>query len=109
MVVFWIGIAVIAAATICSMFPLWRSATLSPDSIERRVYWMGSTLGVLMLFLSQLPDWRSACILTVAIGLGLVAIAFNWTNHIKIGGRIYAAFNNSRKPDRPPALRSDDN
>ncbi|MCV7230240.1 hypothetical protein [Mycolicibacterium komossense] len=95
-------------ATAGSMFPLWRSATLSPDSIERRVYWTGSAIGVALLFASQLPDWESATILAVAIGVSLVVVALKWTNHVKLGGRIYSVFSNNRGPERPPALRSDD-
>ncbi|CAN5859671.1 hypothetical protein BH09ACT7_BH09ACT7_19710 [soil metagenome] len=108
MVWFWIGLAIIAFGMVGSMFPLWKSATLSPDSIRRRVYWTGCVVGVPLLFVGQLPDWRSATFLAVGICLGVVVIAFNWTSHIKIGGRIYAAFTSSRAPDRPPALRADD-
>lgn len=107
MVLAGIGIAFIGAGALGGTFPLWKSATLSPDAIRRRVYWTGAILGVLFLFVSQLPDLKSATLLSTGVGLGLVFIAFNWTSHIKVGGRIFAAFNSSRKPDRPPALRSD--
>lgn len=107
-VICWIALSIIGLATIGSMFPLWRSATLSPDSIERRVYWTGCVVGVALLFVSQLPDWRSASFLAVATGLGLVVIALKWTNHVKVGGRVYASSISNRRPDRPPALRTDD-
>ena len=86
------------------MFPLWKSANLSPDAIERRVYWTGSSIGAALLFVSRFPDWRQGLFVSVAAAVALLAIAFNWTNHIKINGRIYSAFNNNRRPDRPPAL-----
>ena len=107
-VFFWIAISLIGLATVGGMFPLWKSATLSPDSIERRVYWTGCAIGVALLFTSQLPDWKSATILAVAMGLGLVIVALKWTNHVKVGGRIYSVFSSNRRPDRPPALRDDD-
>jgi hypothetical protein len=107
-VVFWSGITIIALATVGSMFALWKSATLSPDSIERRVYWTGCAIGAALLFASQLPDWKSATILAVAMGLGVVVVALKWTNHMKLGGRIYSVFSSNRRSDRPPALRDDD-
>jgi hypothetical protein len=57
-IVFWTGFSIIAFGAIGGMFPLWKSATLSPDSIQRRVYWAGCGAGVLVLFLAQLPDLR---------------------------------------------------
>ncbi|WP_141564385.1 hypothetical protein [Mycolicibacterium palauense] len=107
-VLFWLGISAIGLATLSGWFPLWKSATLSPDTVQRITYWTGCGLGLVLLFLSQAPDWRSGAFLSVAFGLGLVGVAFNWTNHIKIRGRIFAAFANLREPDRPPALNQSD-
>lgn len=42
-VFFWAGIALMGLGTLAGSFPLWKSATLSPDSIQRRVYWVGSS------------------------------------------------------------------
>ncbi|WP_445167171.1 hypothetical protein ACTXG7_25685 [Mycolicibacterium sp. Dal123E01] len=98
------GLAAIIAGGILSMFPLWKSATLSPDSIERRVYWTGCAVGTPLLFLSQLPAWPQGLFFAIGTAVALLAIAFQWTNHIKINGRIYSVFNNNRRPDRPPAL-----
>ncbi|MCX2934959.1 hypothetical protein ORI20_32375 [Mycobacterium sp. CVI_P3] len=100
----YIGLAAIIAGGILGMFPLWKSATLSPDSIERRVYWTGCAIGSVLLFFSQFPDWRQGLFFSIGAAVALLAIAFQWTNHIKINGRIYSAFNNNRRPDRPPAL-----
>ena len=83
------------------MFPLWKSATLSPDSIECRVDWTGCAIGTPLLFLSQFPDWPRGLFFAGGAAVALLAIAFQWTNHIKINGRIYSAFNNNRRPDRP--------
>ncbi len=102
------GLAAIIAGGILSMFPLWKSATLSPDSIERRVYWTGCAIGTPLLFLSQFPDWPRGLFFACGAAVALLAIAFQWTNHIKINGRIYSAFNNNRRPDRPPALADED-
>jgi len=104
----YLGLAAIVAGGILSMFPLWKSATLSPDSIERRVYWAGCAIGAPLMFFSQFPNWPRGLFLSVGTAVALLAIAFNWTNHIKISGRVYSAFNNNRRPDRPPALAPDD-
>jgi hypothetical protein len=107
-VLFWVGFAIIGLGAIGSTFPLWKSSALSPDSIERRVYWTGCGVGVPILFVSQLSDWKSALFMAVAFALALVSIAFLRTNHIKLGGQIYAAFSFLRRPDRPPVLRPND-
>ncbi|MBI3214493.1 MAG: hypothetical protein HYZ38_11770 [Mycobacterium sp.] len=90
------------------MFPLWKSATLSPDSIERRVWWTGCALCIALLFVSQLPYWQGGLFLATMSALAMGASAFFRTNRIKINGRIYAAFHLQRRPDRPPALRRSD-
>lgn len=46
--------------------------------------------------------------MAVVVGLWLLIIAFLRSNHIKIGGKTYAAFAFLRRPDRPPALQPDD-
>lgn len=101
------GLGALAAGILLSMFPLWKSATLSPDAIERRVYWAGCAIGVPLLFLSRLPDWGSSFFVSIATAIGMVSIALFWTNFVKINGRIYSAFHLNRRPDRPPAIRTD--
>ncbi|WP_197382896.1 hypothetical protein [Mycolicibacterium mengxianglii] len=104
---FWAGVAMIVLATLGGWFPVWKSAELSPDSIKRRVYWVASAVASVMFFLSQLPDWRSGLFLGVGSAIALVVIAFNWTGHVKIRGRVFGAFLNP-PPDRPPVLRRDE-
>lgn len=103
----WIALVALAAGTVLSMFPLWKSATLSPDSIRRRVWWTGCAVATVSLFCSQLPYWQGGLFAAVMTGLALVAVAGFWTNFIKINGRVYGAFSQDR-PDRPPALASAD-
>ncbi len=93
----------IGVGTIFSTFPLWKSATLSPDSIERRVWWTGCAAAVVLLFFSQLPDWKSGLFVSIMTAVALFFVAGLWTNFIKINGRVYGAFSHGR-PDRPPAL-----
>ncbi|MET0900704.1 MAG: hypothetical protein ABWY45_22550 [Mycobacterium sp.] len=88
--------------------PLWKSATLSPDSVERLVYWSCSAVVVVLGSVSQLPYWQGAFFVGGCSAIALAGIAFYWTNHVKIGGRVYAAFEHNRRPDRPPALSSED-
>ena len=88
-------------------FPLWKSARLSPDSIQRRVYWTCSTLAALFCFLAELPDLQAGLFIGTGVGLTLVAIALYWTNHVKVRGRVYSALPSNRRPDRPPALSKD--
>lgn len=94
-------IAALGAAAVLSSFPLWRSATLSPDSIERRTWWTCCVVAVVSLFLSQWPRWGGGLFASIMLALALVAVAGRWTTFIKINGRIYSA---SVRPDRPPAL-----
>ena len=99
---------VLLAGTIGSLFPLWKSATLSPDSIERRTYWTGTGVGLTLLFAAFAPNWKLAFLVVGALGFMIVFIAFFKSNHIKINGRIFAADAHNRKPDRPPALAKTD-
>lgn len=95
------ALAALAAAAVFSSFPLWKSATLSPDSIERRAWWTCCAVATVLVLLSQLPAWGRGLALSVVTAVVLVIIAGRWTTFIKINGRIYSA---SIRPDRPPAL-----
>lgn len=101
----YLTLAALGAAAIFSSFPLWKSARLSPDSIERRVWWTCCAVATVSVFLSQWPQWGRALFGSIMVALALVAVAGRWTTFIKIKGRIYAA---SARPDRPPALASED-
>jgi hypothetical protein len=107
-ILFFSGLVILGLGVLGSMLPLWKSGTLSPASIERRVYWTGCGVGSALLFVSQLPDWRSGLFVSLAIGVALVITAFVFSSHIKIGGRIYALYHDRRRPDPPPALGPSD-
>jgi hypothetical protein len=66
------------------------------------VYWTGCAIGVPPLFFSEFPDWPRGLFVSFGTAVAVLAITFHWTNHVKINGRIYSAFNNNRRPDRPP-------
>ena len=102
---FWTAMAFMGLALIAGWFPLWKSARLSPDSIQRRGYWACTVTCVFLLFISQVTDWKAATIVSSAISLGMIGVALRWTRHVKIRGRVYAADPGMRRPDRPPALR----
>lgn len=106
-IVGWFAILLIGLAGVSALFPLWKSAHLSPESIQRRGYWTCSALCSGMMFLSQWPDWRSGLFGGICIALGLIAVAFTWTSLIKIRGRVYTGNPSLRSPDRPPALGDD--
>ena len=103
-----LAIGLMVIGTVGGMIPLWKSARLSPDSIKRRVYWacMGAT--TLLLFVSVLPDWWASLFVGGGLGLSFVMVAFRWTGHIEIRGRVYSARSDERRPDRPPALSNED-
>ncbi len=101
----YVAIVALGAAAIFSSFPLWKSATLSPDSIQRRVWWTCCAIATVSAFIWQLPRWGTGLFAAVLLALALVAVAGRWTTFIKINGRVYAA---SPRPDRPPALASAD-
>lgn len=103
---FWFAMAALAIGAVGSTLIPWRSSTLSPDSIERRFFWGGSAAACVLLLFSQSPNWARGAFGAGALAVALVAIAFLRTSHIKIGGRIYAAFPVLREPDRPPRNRT---
>lgn len=103
-VLFYAGLTAIVVGTLTSLFPLWKSRTLSPSSIQRRTYWTGTVVGVLLLFAGALPDWRSALFVSLCAALVMVAAAWRFTSHIRLGGRTYQFMRDSRRPDPPPAL-----
>src|ERR1700748_2584996 len=88
-----------------SVFPVVKSRTLSPASLQRRSYWIGCALALILLFLASLDRWPSNLFLIFVCAAAVVAIAFFRTSHIKINGRILAAYSVLRRPDPPPALR----
>jgi hypothetical protein len=103
----WAVPALLFLGLVGGWFPLWKSARLSPDSIQRRVYWTCTAAAAVLCLLAELPDWRAALFVSIGVTLALFAVALNWTSHVKIGGRIYAMFPNLRRPDRRPALSKD--
>lgn len=98
------ALAILMGGGLLSMFPLWKSATLSPESIMRRVYWTTAAVGLPLVFCSQLPYWAPASLLTILTAMGWLALALR-AGHIKIDGQVYAMHT---RPDRPPALRDED-
>lgn len=101
------AIAALGAAAVFSSFPLWKSAKLSPDSIQRRVWWSCCAAATVSVFFSQLPYWPGGLFAATMTALALIAIAGFRTNFIKINGRVYGAFSQDQ-PDRPPALARED-
>jgi len=106
--VFYAGVTAIVLGGLLGMFPLWRSKTLSPASIQRRCYWAGSIGGPLLMLASQWPDWRSGLFVACASLFVLVLGAYRFTSHIKLGGRIYEYMRDPCRPDPPPALAHTD-
>ena len=88
-----------------SVFPILKSRKLSPASIQRRFYWTGCSSALALLFLAGLDRWPSNLFLIFVCGTVVIAIAFFRTSHIKIDGRIWAAYSVLRRPDPPPAAQ----
>ncbi len=101
---FWICLIPLAIGYLGSEFALWKSATLSPESIKRRCYWAGVSGFLVCMLLSQIPDWKDGLLAVGLFGLRFLSLAFFRSSHIKIGDTIYAARPSYRRPDRPPAL-----
>ena len=97
--------ACFAAGIAGSVFPIVKSRTLSPASIQRRSYWIGCTAALILLFAASFDRWPSNLFLITVCATLAVAIAFFRTSHIKINGRIWAAYSVLRREDPPPALR----
>ncbi len=104
---FYAGLAALVLGGLFGMFPLWKSRTLSPASIQRRFYWTVSIGGPLLMFVSQLPDWRAGLLVALASLFVMVLIAYRFTSHIKLGGRIYEFMRDPKRPDPPPARAGD--
>ena len=104
---FWIATVLVVFATVFGWVPLWKSSTLSPDSIQRRVFWTGMAGSLPLVFLAMLPDVRGAIFVVTCSALVIVMIALRWTRHVKIGQRIYGATSERHCPDRPPVLTDD--
>ena len=103
------GIILCAAASfvvgiVGSAFPILKSRKLSTASIQRRFYWTGCVSALALLFLARLDRWPSNLYLIFICGTVVIAIAFFRTSHIKINGRIWAAYAVLRRPDAPPAV-----
>lgn len=103
----WIAVGLVGFATVFGWIPLWKSSTLSPDSIQRRVFWTGMVGSLPLVFLALLPDVRGAVFVVACSALVIVMIALRWTRHVKIGQRIYGASPERHRPDRPPVLIND--
>lgn len=90
---------------LCSMFPLWQSAVLSPDSIMRGCYWSGTGLMVLAVLL--IPSAWPSRIFGASMALLTLTLMAVRRRHIKICGRIIVSALDTPRPDRPPVLAPD--
>lgn len=81
--VFYAGLAAITLGAIAGMLPMSASS-------RRRCYWTGTVVGALLLFVGGLPDWRSAVFVSLCAALVMVAVAWRYTSHLKIGDKVYA-------------------
>ncbi|CAN3126887.1 hypothetical protein ACNUDN_03230 [Mycobacterium sp. smrl_JER01] len=84
--------------------PGWDTAQLPKRAVKRRIYWTGTAVGVVLLFLGGLPDVQSSVASAAAAVILMTGWAYFRTPHIKIGGRIRAAYGPHREPDPPPAV-----
>jgi hypothetical protein len=92
----------LALAVTSAFFPLWRSRSLSPDVIMRRLFWTGTVVTMVFSFLAIWPDWKVGLFASLSLGLFLLVAAVRYTSHLRFRGRIYGHPHN-RGPDRPPS------
>jgi hypothetical protein len=88
-----------------SLFPLWRSATLSPDSMKRRIFWTGTAIASVSMFPAVWPNWKLGVATSILVALAMTSIAARFTRHIKIRGKVYGVQHNDgpdRRPSRAP-------
>jgi hypothetical protein len=102
-----IALGGLAIAGGLSLFPLWRSRTVSPDSIMRRTYWTGTTIAMVFMFLAEWPDWKGGLFVAIATALVMVSLALRFSRHIKIRGKVYG-MPGTDVPDRPPSRAAGD-
>lgn len=84
--------------------PGWDTAQLPRRAVKRRIYWTGTVVGVILLFAGGLPDVQSAAAFAAAGAILMTGWAYSRTPHLKIGGRIYSAYEPNREPDPPPRV-----
>lgn len=94
-----------AIGIVGSVVPAFKSRKLSPASIQRRFYWAGCVSALALLFAASLNKWPSNLFLIFVCATVAISIAFFRTSHIKINGRVWAAYAVLRRPDPPPALQ----
>lgn len=94
-----------AIGIVGSVVPAFKSRKLSPASIQRRSYWAGCVSAVVFLFVASLNRWPFNVFLIFICATVVISIAFFRTSHIKIKGRVWAAYAVLRRPDPPPALQ----
>ncbi|MBB2989392.1 hypothetical protein FHR72_000855 [Mycolicibacterium iranicum] len=80
------------------------TATMPRRAVKRRIYWSGTVVGVVLLFLAGLPDVQSAVAFAAAAIILMTGSAYFRTPHIKIGGKVYSAYEPHRVPDPPPGV-----
>ncbi|MDN4517542.1 hypothetical protein [Mycolicibacterium austroafricanum] len=98
----WLLGAGALALVLGAVLPGWETPARPARAVKRRIYWAGTAVGVVLLFLGGLPDVQSAVAFAVAAVILMTGWAYSRTPHIKIGGKIYAAYEPNREPD-PPA------
>ena len=82
--------------------PGWDTPQLPRRAVKRRIYWAGTVVGVILLFAGGLPDLQSAVAFAAAGAVLMTGFAYTRTPNIKIGDRIYSAYEPHRVPDPPP-------
>lgn len=80
------------------------TATMPKRAVKRRIYWTGTVVGVILVFLGGLPDLQSAVAFAAAAAILMTGSAYFRTPYLKIGGKIYAAYEPNRAPDPPPGV-----
>ncbi|ABM11622.1 MULTISPECIES: hypothetical protein [Mycolicibacterium] len=98
----WLLGAGALALVLGAVVPGWDTPARPARAVKRRIYWAGTAVGVVLLFLGGLPDVQSAIAFAAAAMILMTGWAYSRTPHIKVGGKIYSAYEPNREPD-PPA------
>ncbi|BBZ22364.1 hypothetical protein [Mycolicibacter hiberniae] len=93
---FWVFALCLAGGVVLSFLSIDRN-------VQRRWYWSLACLAGAAGVLSTYPTWEGAAARGLMPTVSMVVMAYVWTPHIKIGGKIYALTITDPDPDDEPA------
>jgi len=93
------GLVVLLAGIVV---PGWDTATTPKRAMKRRIYWTATAVSIPILIVAGWPDLQRSIAFVAMACVLMIGWAYSRTPNLKIGDRIYAAYEPNREPDPPP-------